>query len=260
MRVLKTSLLLTALFIGLATAPAHAQPINTKGANPAVVEVNPINDPIEPFNRAVFQFNYFVDSVLLKPVTTVYKAVLPQFAEDGVSNFLSNLLTPVKLLNEILQGDWYGADITVRRFFVNSTLGLGGLIDVASYHGLTPAEQADFGQTLGKWGAGHGFYLVLPIIGPSSGRDAVGRVGDIVADPINWALWNSDHEWLLWTRAGLTVIDTRARYGSTYDDIMKNATDPYVTFRSIYSQRRAYLVQDRVQRQSSDPYAAVERQ
>jgi phospholipid-binding lipoprotein MlaA len=221
-----------------------------------VVEVTPIPDPLEPFNRAVFNFNRFVDFIVIKPVTTVYKAVLPRFVRNSVTAFLGNLGSPVILMNELLQGDWRGFEYTLHRFVINSTLGIGGLIDVASYHGLPNTDYADFGQTLGVWGMDHGFYLVLPIIGPSSARDGVGRAVDVVADPFNQIWADSETEWPIYTRAALTVIDKRARYGDKYEEILRSAVDPYVTFRSIYAQRRAYVVQDK----GIDPYSAAEKQ
>ncbi|MDB5478052.1 MAG: hypothetical protein JWM96_547 [Alphaproteobacteria bacterium] len=208
-----------------------------------------INDPIEPFNRAVFGFNRFVDYIVINPVTKAYTFVTPTFVQHGVTSFLSNLGQPIVLLNTALQGDWQGFSHTMRRFVMNSTFGVAGLYDLASQRRM-PLVDADFGQTLGKWGVGHGFFLMLPILGPSSGRDATGRVVDTLADPYNIAFTASDTEWPIYARAGLTVVDARARYGDEIDRINKTAVDPYVTFRSIYSQRRAYMVQDR----SANPY------
>lgn len=248
------SLLVAALFLGLLAPAAHAAPnADVSAKNAPVVTVSPINDPIEPFNRAVFQFNRFVDFIVLKPITTVYTTIFPQFVQDSVTSFLRNLGTPVVMLNTALQGDWNGFETSLHRLVINTTLGVGGLVDVASDLNLQPVS-ADFGQTLGKWGVGHGFYVVLPIIGPSSLRDGGGRVVDAFADPYNLAFMNSDNEWPIWARAGLSVLDARARYGADYDRTMRNAVDPYVTFRSIYSQNRAYMVQDK----GVDAYAAAE--
>lgn len=244
--------LLFAGFLAPVAVSAQTQPVSA----PAAGYSAEINDPIEPFNRAVFQFNTFVDFLILKPVTTIYDFILPQFVRNGIRNFLGNLGTPVVMVNTLLQGNWEGFETSLHRLVINTTLGMGGLNDVASDLGVMPV-QADFGQTLGKWGMGHGFYLVLPIIGPSSARDGVGRLTDTMAfDPYNVIFWDSETEWPIWTRAGLTVVDARSRYGNDYDRIMKNSVDPYVTFRSIYSQRRAYLVQDK----AVDAYAAAEAQ
>jgi phospholipid-binding lipoprotein MlaA len=204
----------------------------------------PIADPIEPFNRAVFAFNDTFDTFFLSPVATAYKTVLPGFARTSISAFLSNLSAPMSLANELLQWDWADIDVTLRRFVVNSTLGVGGLIDVASYHGLPAIDPEDFGQTLAKWGVGNGFYVVMPLMGPTSVRDAFAGIVDIFFDPFNLMLGNTDQNALMYARLGLTVVNTRADIGTAYDDIMNNAVDPYVTFRSVYVQNRAYLVQD----------------
>jgi phospholipid-binding lipoprotein MlaA len=245
--------LLSFVVVGmLVTGSVQAQP--SANTQPTVVEVSPIYDPLEPFNRAVFQFNTYVDFMILKPVTWLYKSALPEFMQNSVSSFLNNLASPVYMLNHLLQGNFRGFEATLHRFVINSTLGIGGLIDVASYHGLPNKDAADFGQTLGVWGMGHGAYLVLPIVGPSSLRDGTGRVVDTVADPFNQIWMDSETEWPIYTRAGLTIIDKRAKYGEQYDKVMGTAVDPYVTFRSIYSQRRAYMVQDK----STDAYDAVQ--
>jgi len=250
-----------ALFLGLlapAAVFAQIQPMPAHAAV-AVNEDGSINDPIEPFNRAVFQFNRGVDFLILKPVTIVYDTVVPTPVRHGVTNFLTNLSTPVVMLNCLLQGNWSGFETSLHRLVINTTLGFGGLNDVASDLHIQPVA-ADFGQTLGKWGVGHGFYLVLPIIGPSSARDGVGRVADAYADPYNEAFMHSDmdSDWPIWARAGAVVIDARSRYGADYDRVMKTSVDPYVTFRSIYSQRRAYLVQGKTK--GVDAYSAAEAQ
>ena len=251
MRSLFSALLLTGVLL---TAPAYADPREPVPANSQSVRFEGgLSDPIEPFNRAIFQFNRAVDFLILKPVTSVYTFILPQFVQDSITAFLTNLGTPIVMLNTALQGDWQGFETSLHRLAVNSTLGMAGFIDVASHHGLQPVR-ADFGQTLGKWGLGHGFYVVLPVIGSSSLRDASGRAVDGFVDPYNYAFWKSETDWPIYARAGLTAIDTRARFGGEYEQIMRTAVDPYVTFRSIYAQRRAYMVQDR----SVDAYGAVE--
>lgn len=242
MRFLFSALVLIAFVAPVSASFAAVEPVP---ANRAVTpDYNAdVNDPIEPFNRAVFQFNRGVDFLVIKPVTAVYTTIVPQFIRNGISNFLVNLGTPVVMLNSMFQGDWAGFETSLHRLVINTTLGMGGVNDVARHLNIHPV-QADFGQTLGKWGLGHGFYIVLPIIGPSSLRDGSGRLVDTLAlDPYNVAFMASDTEWPVWARGGMTVVDTRARYGKEYDDIMRNSVDPYVTFRSMYSQRRNYLVQ-----------------
>jgi phospholipid-binding lipoprotein MlaA len=241
---------LALLLLGFAgTAPAQAAPNNAQ-----VVEVTPINDPIEPFNRAVFQFNRYTDMLILKPVTTVYDFILPRFVRNGIHNFLVNLGAPVAMLNSLLQGDFANFELTLHRFVVNSTLGMGGFNDVATSLKMPMHVRSDFGQTMGHYGAGHGFYLVLPIIGSSSGRDGAGRVVDFFTDPFNMVMMDSETEWPMYVRAGLTAIDTRSRNGKAYEDVLDSAVDPYVTFRSLYVQQRAYMVQNR----ASDSYGDAE--
>lgn len=252
MRILFSALVV----FSLAASPVLAAPSSQQDSKQdTVVEVSPIYDPIEPFNRAVFQFNRFVDFILLKPVATIYTTITPDFAQRGVTNFLSNLSEPVTLLNTALQGDWDGFGTTFKRLYINTVYGLGGLFDVGQTMGFQKVN-ADFGQTMGKWGAGHGFYLVLPVIGPSSLRDGSGRVVDAFTDPYNIVFMDSETEWPIYARAGMVAVDARARFGDEFDRTMKTAVDPYVTFRSIYAQRRAYVVQDK----SVDAYGAAETQ
>lgn len=243
MRSFVSSLLLSAfLIVPATTAFSAVEPVPANHAVTPAYKAD-INDPIEPFNRAVFQFNRGVDFLVIKPITTVYTTVFPDFFRTSISNFLSNLSTPVWMVNNLLQADWTGFESNLHRLVVNTTLGFGGFNDVASHLNIQPVH-ADFGQTLGQWGLGQGFYLVLPLIGPSSLRDGTGRVVDNFAfDPYNVIFMDSETEWPVYARAGLAVVDARARYGKEYDDIMRNAVDPYVTFRSIYAQRRNYLVQ-----------------
>lgn len=257
MRTFFSRLLLVAFLVAPATLSfAAVEPVPANRAVTPDYQAN-INDPIEPFNRAVFQFNRGIDFLVIKPVTTVYTTIIPQFIRNGVSNFLVNLGTPVVMFNSLLQGDWTGFETSLHRLVINTTLGMGGVNDVAKHLNIQPVH-ADFGQTLGKWGLGQGFYVVLPIIGPSSLRDGTGRVVDGFAlDPYNVVFMDSGTEWPIYARAGLTVLDTRARYGKEYDDIMRNAVDPYVTFRSMYAQRRNYVVQGK-NAKGYDAYGAAD--
>lgn len=251
-------------FVLLLLVAVMAPVQNASAAAPAVdpyeSDVAYYSDPIEPFNRAVFTFNKYFDMVILRPLAYGYKNYLPGFAQTGIHNFLVNLLSPVTLLNELLQGDLHGADIVTRRFFVNTILGWGGFVDAAEMHGLNPIPREDFGQTLGVWGVGAGPYLVLPIIGPSNLRDLTGRIVDVVVDP--WNLWatNVDENWIPITRGAITAIDTRAILMEPYDDIMKNSVDPYSSFRSIYSQNRTYAIRDRIYQEGGamDVYTMTE--
>ena len=210
------------------------------------------NDPLEGLNRGVFEFNRVVDGVLIKPVAQIYRGVLPQVAQDSVRSFLRNLRSPVILANDVLQGDMDRAGTTVGRFLVNSTLGVLGLFDVANDLGM-PFHDEDFGQTLGTWGVGEGFYLVLPILGPSSPRDAVGLGAEFFLDPVNLYLSNNDLEYLTYVRGGVQGIDLRARNIDTLEELERTSLDYYAAIRSLYRQQRANEIRNR--RASDDPGA-----
>jgi phospholipid-binding lipoprotein MlaA len=254
--------LLSALLVLALAAPAMArEPSSAYSTMNADTDASTyVYDPIEPFNRSVFIFNKYVDMLLIKPVAQGYKWVTPYPVRTGIHNFLGNLAAPVSLLNELLQGDWNGADIVVRRFVMNTIFGMGGFIDAAEMHGVGPIPREDFGQTLGAWGVGTGPYIVLPIIGPSNLRDVTGRVIDIFTDPLNlWAI-REDNDWVPISRAILSGIDTRASLLGPYDDIMKNSVDPYSSFRSIYNQNRTFAVGDQVYKEGGamDAYTMTE--
>ncbi|NQW01772.1 MAG: VacJ family lipoprotein, partial [Rhodospirillales bacterium] len=138
-----------------------------------------VNDPLETVNRAIFQFNEFFQAVLLNPVAELYNQNLPAVFRTGVRNFLVNLATPVTVANQILQGEPEQALLSVGKFMTNTVVGIGGIADVSRELGH-PVKTEDFGQTLGVWGVNEGFYLVLPIFGPSNPRDAIGK---FVVDP-----------------------------------------------------------------------------
>lgn len=218
------------LAAGCATAPDPAD-------KDAVAEFRQINDPIEPFNRAVFSFNRGVDTVILKPLARIYRAT-PSAFQDGVNNVLANLRAPIVLMNDLLQGEFRRAEQTVGRFVVNSTVGIMGVADVAAEMGV-PRHNEDFGQTLAVWGAAEGPYLMLPLLGPSNPRDTVGLAVDFLADPVNLWATNTDRDWILYSRTGMTAIDARARRYEEIDDLERNSLDFYAAVRSLYRQRRA---------------------
>lgn len=200
------------------------------------------NDPLEPFNRTMFSFNQFLDSILFKPVAEAYRFVFPSPVRDRVHNVLNNLGEPVNAANNLLQGDANGAADSIARFVMNSTVGLAGMHDVASGMG-TPEAPADFGQTLHTWGVGEGPYLVLPIIGPSNPRDFAGLIGDIVIDPwgyvANDQLTNDESMAFRIVRYSLLVTDRRERSLDVLDALERDSFDFYAQMRSLYKQRRA---------------------
>lgn len=206
------------------------------------------NDPIEPFNRAVFKFNDAFDTLLLRPLAVVYRDILPPIMQKGTHNVLVTLRSPVVLANDLLQGDLRGAGVTTRRFVINSTLGIGGLRDTAAKNFDLPQQDEDFGQTLAVWGVGDGPYLVLPFIGPSNPRDAVGMGVDAAfLDPINAAAVWTDTQWVdtfARTRTGVTAADARARTLEATDELKRTSLDYYAAIRSAYRQSRNNAIRD----------------
>jgi phospholipid-binding lipoprotein MlaA len=220
----------------LALGAGCATPPDPKDAD-AVAEFRQINDPAEPTNRAVFAFNRGVDAVILQPLATVYRET-PQLFQDSVHNVLNNLRTPVILLNDLLQGEFRRAGETVGRFVVNTTIGVGGVGDVAADLGM-PYHNEDFGQTLAVWGVPEGPYVMLPVIGPSNPRDTVGLVADFFADPLNLWAANTDRDWIIYARTGTRAIDLRARNYDVLEDLERTSLDYYAAIRSLYRERRA---------------------
>lgn len=204
------------------------------------------NDPAEPLNRAIFEFNLFLDKGILRPVASVYRTVLPQFAQDGVRDFLRWLRSPVIFINDILQGKPDRAHETAMRFAANS-LGFFGFIDWAGDAGLEFHDE-DFGQTLAVWGFGEGPYIMLPVLGPSNVRDTVGFVVDtFIFDPISWWQRNDSNafiHWTAWLRFGLTAVDGRARNMGQLQELEDSSLDFYAAVRSLYRQRRNDLIRD----------------
>jgi phospholipid-binding lipoprotein MlaA len=200
------------------------------------------NDPLEPMNRAVFSFNEFLDEIAIRPAAQAYRWAVPEFVRIRIGNVLTNLGEPVNFANNVLQGNGTAAADTVARFIVNSTVGLAGMHDVGADMG-TPIRSADFGQTLYTWGVGEGPYLVLPLIGPSNPRDAVGLGVDIMLDPwgylANNQLRNDESMAFRLTRYGLLVVDRRERMLDVMDALRRDSFDFYAQVRSLYKQRRA---------------------
>ena len=194
------------------------------------------NDPYEPTNRAIFDFNTKVDKAVAKPVAKFYNHAVPQFARNGVHNFLTNLDKPVTFGNDLLQGEGARAGQTIGRFTVNVALGIGGLVDVATMIGI-PDHTEDFGQTLGTWGVGEGPYLVVPFMGPNPPRDLAGDVVDIFMDPTTYIKFHGSDTWYA-VRSGVAVLDLRARNIDTLDQIERTSIDMYATTRSLYRQYR----------------------
>ena len=201
-------------------------------------EFDATNDPLEPMNRAIFGFNDILDTILFKPVAKAYRFVFPQFGRNMVRHFLDNLGEPVVFANDVLQGEFHRADITMGRFMANSTIGLGGLFDIATPTGL-PEQTGDFGQTLYHYHFPEGPYLVLPILGPSNPRDAIGMAADGEMDPFGWLASHFGHGGATWYRWIAWGIDERSRNIESLDEIKKNSLDFYAQLRSLSRQHRA---------------------
>jgi phospholipid-binding lipoprotein MlaA len=196
-------------------------------------------DPLEPINRAIYRFNDKVDEYALKPAAEAYKRVVPQPAQRGVSNFFDNLEEPIVVVNDVLQGKPRQAASDSARFIFNTTFGIAGLFDVATSMGH-PKHREDFGQTLGRWGVGEGWYLVLPLLGPSTVRDTSGRLVDNQMDLV------TRHEEVRErnTAIALRVIDTRAQLLDATRMRDTAAIDPYLYTREAFRQHRWSRIHD----------------
>lgn len=201
---------------------------------------NSVNDPYEEWNRSVFAFNKKVDRNFLDPVTNGYVAITPEPVQDGVSNVVVNLRQPLVFVNALLQGNFVSAGDTLVRFLVNSTIGIGGLFDVASDADV-PRHSEDFGQTLGVWGVKAGPHIELPFFGPSNGRDAFGLAVSIFADPATLVINNELGFAAVVTVVAIDALDTRRLLDRTIDQLYLEK-DPYAFSRSAYRQARRFAI------------------
>lgn len=235
-RRLATGALAAAAALSIATgALAQAE------ATPSAPAAQTAEDPLEGFNRASFKLGMGLDRAFLGPIAHGYMAVTPRVVRDRVSSAIYNLGEPNTVMNQVLQGKPRRAVRSSTRFVVNSTVGVLGLFDVAAKMGLPP-RGADFGQTFGRWGAGPGAYIYVPLMGPLNVRDGVGRALDIVTDPVSMVAGGFDTDFGK-ARTMVTVVDLRAVTDSGYR-ALKDAADPYVTTRSAYMQYRDAIVRD----------------
>jgi phospholipid-binding lipoprotein MlaA len=197
-------------------------------------------DPLEPYNRLIFRFNDTVDKTVLKPLAQGYQAITPTPVNQGINNFFSNLGDVVVLVNDVLQFKGRQAAMDTSRIIFNTTFGLLGFVDVASRMDL-PKHNEDFGQTLGYWGVGEGYYLVLPLLGPSTTRDVWGvPVDRWLLNPVTYV----DPTGLRYGLTGLRVVDTRAQLLRVERAFADTQVDPYSFQRQAYLQRRRDLVYD----------------
>jgi phospholipid-binding lipoprotein MlaA len=212
---------------GTGTAPEETIPEE-------VVEETTIADPLEPWNRAMFQFNDKVYFWALKPVARGYNAVVPEPARVSVRNVFRNVKMPIRFASSLLQGKFKGAGVELARFVINSTIGLAGFFDVAKDTFELEASKEDLGQTLGFYGMGGLMYIVWPFIGPSNVRDSIGLAGDTFLDPINYLNpWEVPMGINAYDRINQTSLEL-----GTYEDMIKSSLDVYLAVRDAYIQYR----------------------
>ena len=201
-----------------------------------------IKDCFETVNRGIFAFNQGLDKVFFKPIAKGYRT-LPQPIRSGTSNVLSNLTNVVTIPNNVLQGQLKDAGVNSLRLAINSTLGIAGIFDVASYYGLNKRDKEDYGQTLGAWGFGEGCYFVLPILGPTTLRDSIGSLANVMGGDAWYNVtvandtqyFNESDYWLSRLTAG---VDFRAKNLESFDSLEKTSLDLYASIRSLYLQDR----------------------
>ena len=202
----------------------------------------------EGVSRAMFKFNHALDKAIFKPVAKGYRA-LPLPLRHGTGNVVDNLRSLLTLTNNVLQGDFHGAGVTAARFGINTTAGILGIFDPATKLGFEDEGKEDFGQTLAVWGAESGCYFVLPILGPTTARDAIGLVGNTILDPVYQITHNSEiengvvgngnyseHNYYYYRGTG--VIDFRAKNIESFESLEKNSIDLYASLKSLYLQNR----------------------
>ena len=225
------------------TLSPDSQPPETDFAKDPFGEESPpprLADPLEPLNRALFFINDKAYFWILKPVARGYRAILPQDIRVCVKNFFSNLAMPIRFVNNLLQGKIRNSGVELARFAINTTAGIGGLFDPAKNNWNIEPRDEDLGQTLGKYGLGHGFYLFIPLIGPSSLRDGIGLTGDFFLYPLTYS---RNTKLVVGSYALYTVNRVSLSIGE-YEDLKKSSVDPYVAVRDAYSQYRDKKVKE----------------
>ncbi len=227
-----------AVFALVGVRPAAAQQSAPAASAPPPPAADETDDPYEATNRAIFGFNQGVDRTVLVPVANAYRAVIPSTFRDMIHDFLQNLNSPIIFANDVLQGQPGLAGETFGRALINTTIGFGGMFDVAAKWGV-PYHTNDLGITLATWGMGSGPYLMLPILGPSNPRDLFGDIADSFGDPGNVVASEHNKIWASFARGAASGIDERSRNIESLAEIERTSLDFYATIRSLARQRRA---------------------
>jgi phospholipid-binding lipoprotein MlaA len=212
-----------------------------------------IVDPYETENRAVHQLNLGLDQYVVRPMSKGYAAVVPDPIEDSVGYFADNLALPGMTLDFLLQARFREAGIAVSRFLINSTVGFAGLANPASEAFNIPEVDTDFGEVLFSWGMDEGAYLELPVLGPSTQRDAIGVIGNLLTNPLTFAIQNPFANVGIYAEGGRRLTD-RARFSDTVDSILYDSADSYAQSRLIYLQNRRFELGDTGAQTDADPY------
>ncbi len=207
------------------------------------MEVTFVKDSIQPLNRAMFTFNDKLYYWFFRPLSNGYETVVPEKARLGVRNFFTNVRTPGRFVNCVLQGKFKGAGTELLRLVINSTLGVGGLSDPAAKYFKLDMYDEDFGQTLAKYNVGTGTFIEIPLFGPSNVRDGIGLLGDLVLDPITFLSFVSP-----FLSTGVSSYNTLNEVsidkGDTYEGLVEQAIDPYIAVQDAYTQNRAKKIRE----------------
>jgi phospholipid-binding lipoprotein MlaA len=237
LRIMVVLLLAGALMVNSAMA-ADDDATSVDGMPLAEVMPDDANDPLEAINRVTFQVNEFFYDMFLRGPTEIYLGIVPPPLRLAIGSILNNLSTPVILVNDLLQGEWARAGTTTQRFAINTTYGIGGMFDRATEMGFERHSE-DFGQTLAVWGVPEAFYFVLPLLGPSNPRDAVGRLFvDPYFDPLGLYMDKNGYDAEIWGRRVTEQINNFGNAKDKLDHIKKVSIDHYAAIRSMYRQRR----------------------
>lgn len=228
---------------GLVIAAGSISMLGGCATGPASPEALAANDPYERANRAALKRNAFIDHYFVTPTLELYFVLVPESGRRGVHNFLTNLALPTVFVNDMLQGEVSRAGKSAWRLVINSTMGVGGVFDPASKMGIS-GHGEDFGQTLAVWGVDEGPYLVLPFVGPSNPRDALGLATDIILiDPTNQIPFKQ-HIWWDAGRMYFTLLDLKGQSYQTLQGIQRSSVDYYSSLRSLYRQMRAEQIRN----------------